>query len=175
MYELTNVNSSPFTNIAGTGTSGLQNGIGTGTGFDANRIAAGLPINFFQANPALAQGNAYLETNGGQHPLQRAADRAAPPDEPGIARPGQLQYAFGRQTWRQHSLRDDWYYIPSTGNPDHAFKLNWVYELPFGQGKKWGSGAGGLMNALIGGWEWTASPASRPVRSSTMAASAWSG
>ena len=51
--------------IAGTGTSGLQNGIGTGAGLDANRIAAGLPINFFMANPALSQGGAWLETTSG--------------------------------------------------------------------------------------------------------------
>ena len=155
MYQnVTNVNSSPFTNIAGTGTSGLQNGIGTGTGFDANRIAAGLPINFFQANPALAQGNAYLETNGGNTRYNALQIELRRRMSQGLLVQGSYSYAFGRQTWRWNSLRDDWNYIPSTGNPDHAFKLNWVYELPFGQGKKWGSGAGGFMNALIGGWEW---------------------
>jgi hypothetical protein len=65
------------------------------------------------------------------------------------------QYAFGRKTWQWNSLREEsWHYVEGTGSPDHAFKLNWVYELPFGQGRKWGSGAGGWMNALIGGWEW---------------------
>ena len=53
----------------------------------------------------------------------------------------------------QRSLREDWFYIPSTGGPDHAFKLNWVYELPFGQGKRWGSGAGFWKQLAIGGWE----------------------
>jgi hypothetical protein len=28
-----------------------------------------------------------------------------------------------------------------------------VYELPFGRGRKWGSGVGGWTNTLIGGWE----------------------
>jgi hypothetical protein len=37
--------------------------------------------------------------------------------------------------------------------PDHAIKLNWVYELPFGHGRRWGSGSNGLVNAIIGGWE----------------------
>jgi hypothetical protein len=32
-------------------------------------------------------------------------------------------------------------------------KFNWVYELPFGRGKKWGSGASTWVNAIIGGWE----------------------
>ena len=31
--------------------------------------------------------------------------------------------------------------------------MNWAYELPFGQGKKSGRGAGRWKEALIGGWE----------------------
>jgi hypothetical protein len=155
MYQnITNVNSSPMTAIAGTGTSGLQNGIGTGTGLDANRIKAGLPINFFMANPAVAQGNAYLETNGGNTRYNAMQIELRRRMSNGLLVQGSYSYAFGRQTWRWNSLRDDWFYIPSTGGPDHAFKLNWVYELPFGQGKKWGSGAGTWLNAFIGGWEW---------------------
>ena len=34
----------------------------------------------------------------------------------------------------------------------HAINANWVYELPFGQGKQFGSGMGKIANALIGGW-----------------------
>jgi hypothetical protein len=37
--------------------------------------------------------------------------------------------------------------------PDHAVKLNWVYELPFGHGRRWGSSVSKWTNALIGGWE----------------------
>ena len=37
---------------------------------------------------------------------------------------------------------------------EHSFKANWIYELPFGRGKWFGSGANGLTNHLIGGWEW---------------------
>ena len=43
--------------------------------------------------------------------------------------------------------------MPSTGGQAHAFKANWVYELPFGRGKKWGSGVSALMDGFIGGWE----------------------
>ena len=155
MYQnITNVNSSPMTSIAGTGTSGLQNGIGTGTSLDANRIKAGLPINFFMANPAVAQGGSYLETNGGNTRYNAMQIELRRRMSNGLLVQGSYSYAFGRQTWGWRTLREDWHYIPSTGAPDHAFKLNWVYELPFGQGKKWGSGAGTWMNALIGGWEW---------------------
>jgi hypothetical protein len=39
------------------------------------------------------------------------------------------------------------------GNVQHALKGSWLYELPFGRDQKWGSNAGGFLNALIGGWE----------------------
>ncbi|HYG97643.1 MAG TPA: TonB-dependent receptor [Terriglobales bacterium] len=34
----------------------------------------------------------------------------------------------------------------------HQINSNWMYELPFGQGKKWGSSWRGVRNALLGGW-----------------------
>ena len=40
----------------------------------------------------------------------------------------------------------------SLGNVRHNMAVNWVYDLPFGRGRKWGSGAGGAMNRLIGDW-----------------------
>ncbi len=154
MYQSSTATNAQFTGIAGTGSSGLQNGIGTGTGLDANRIKAGLPINFFMPNPAIAQGNAYLETNGGNTRYNAMQIELRRRMSNGLLVQGSYSYAFGRKTWLWTSLRDEsWHYIPSTGGPDHAFKLNWVYELPFGQGKKWGSGAGTFLNALIGGWE----------------------
>ena len=155
MYQNSGAINSAFTGIAGTGTSGLQNGIGTGTSLDANRIKAGLPINFFMPNPAVAQGNAYMETNGGNTRYNAMQIELRRRMSQGLLVQGSYSYAFGRKTWSWTSLRDDtWHYVPSTGSPDHAFKLNWVYELPFGQGKKWGSGAGTWLNAVIGGWEW---------------------
>lgn len=33
------------------------------------------------------------------------------------------------------------------------FNMNFIYELPFGRGKSIGSGAGGVLNSLIGGWQ----------------------
>jgi hypothetical protein len=141
--------------LTGTGTSGLQNGIGTGTGLDANRIKAGLPINFFMPNPAVGQGNSYLEANGGNTRYNGLQIELRRRMSQGLLIQTSYQYAFGRRTWQWNSLREStWHYVDSTGNPDHAFKLSWVYELPFGQGKKWGSGAGTWLNALIGGWEW---------------------
>jgi hypothetical protein len=36
----------------------------------------------------------------------------------------------------------------------HAFKADWIYELPFGKGKLLGGDAGPWLDRLIGGWAW---------------------
>lgn len=35
----------------------------------------------------------------------------------------------------------------------HQFQFSWVYALPFGRGRLWGSGAPGFVEALFGGWQ----------------------
>ena len=40
----------------------------------------------------------------------------------------------------------------TSGGVAHAFKTNWVYELPFGQGRRFFSGVNGFVDRLIGGW-----------------------
>jgi hypothetical protein len=37
----------------------------------------------------------------------------------------------------------------------HQFNTNWVYELPFGRGKRFGATSAGWLNAFIGGWQWS--------------------
>jgi hypothetical protein len=34
----------------------------------------------------------------------------------------------------------------------HQINVNWLADLPFGQGKKWGGNSSGLVNGLIGNW-----------------------
>jgi hypothetical protein len=148
--------------IAGTGSTGLQYGIGTCAGnasssacrgFDANRIKAGVPTNFFIPNPAVAQGNAYLETTGGNTRYNAVQVELRRRMSKGLLVQGSYQRTFGRKNWSQRSLREDWFYIDSTGGPTHSFKVNWVFELPFGRGKTLGSGVGTWTDRLIGGWE----------------------
>jgi hypothetical protein len=153
LYSPNLVNGSGSSGIAGWGTSGLQNGIGTGKGLDANRIAAGIPSNFFITNPAVAQSSAYLETTAGntrynavQFELRRRMSK-------GLLIQGSYQRAFGRKDWTQRSLREDWFYIDSTGGPVHSLKANWVFELPFGRGRALGGGVSGWVDRVISGWE----------------------
>ena len=37
----------------------------------------------------------------------------------------------------------------------HQFNANWIAELPFGKGKRWGSGWNGVGQSLLGGWQLT--------------------
>ena len=39
-------------------------------------------------------------------------------------------------------------------NLQQQFNGNFTFALPFGQGQRWGGGAGGFMDKLIGGWQW---------------------
>jgi hypothetical protein len=43
-------------------------------------------------------------------------------------------------------------YTNSGDVPPHHVRWNGVYELPFGKGKKFGSGSSGVLNHVIGGW-----------------------
>ena len=42
---------------------------------------------------------------------------------------------------------------PSDFDLRHVITFDWVCELPFGRGKTFAGGAGGLLDALIGGWQ----------------------
>jgi len=35
----------------------------------------------------------------------------------------------------------------------HVINSNWIYELPFGKGRRWLAGAPGWMNQIVGGWQ----------------------
>ena len=43
---------------------------------------------------------------------------------------------------------------PAAYSLNHQFNANFSYQLPFGSGQHFGGGASGLMNQLIGGWQW---------------------
>jgi len=42
--------------------------------------------------------------------------------------------------------------VDATDTP-HSFVLSYVYELPVGKGKKFGSGMNGVANAIVGNWQ----------------------
>ena len=44
-------------------------------------------------------------------------------------------------------------YARSDFDRTHVFQAQWVAELPFGRGRRFGGDAGGALNALIAGWQ----------------------
>jgi hypothetical protein len=59
-------------------------------------------------------------------------------------------FGFGSQvinSWAPNQLR-----AVSDFDTKHQINANWVYEVPFGRGRHFGSGVGKIADALIGGW-----------------------
>ncbi|MEK7831409.1 MAG: hypothetical protein AAB401_10015, partial [Acidobacteriota bacterium] len=148
-------NPSPYTTAGTSATQGLQ---GNAT-FRNNAITAGLPANFFVVNPGLL-GGTFIQSNGGfsrydalQVDLRRRMSK-------GLLLGANYTFAKGF-TGNRYSFRQGWVNELSGlngGTIKHAFKANWVYELPLGKGR-WLLGnpsgfAGGLVDKVLGGWEW---------------------
>jgi hypothetical protein len=125
----------------------------------ANGITAGYPANFFYMNPATSNGvyvtgrdEDALQSNydAVQFELRRRMSN-------GLLLQGSYQYIVRQQSTENVTVRNkpNWIDLErgrAEGSPLHSFKLNWVYELPFGQGKRFGGSVGRGLNMLIGGW-----------------------
>ena len=118
-----------------------------------NALRAGLPANFLVVNPDLL-GGAEITGNGGgtrYHSLQLELRKRL---SAGVQ--FQSSYVFGRsQIANFFSFRQPWEMGTDTGGEGgvtHAFKSNWVYDLPFGRGQRFASNAGGFLDRLVGGW-----------------------
>lgn len=65
-------------------------------------------------------------------------------------------YTFSKQV-SQEGWLNNYAAVPQRGlvnfDRTHVFKLSTHYELPFGKGRKLASGAGPLLDRLIGGWD----------------------
>ena len=137
-----------------------QNGGFTTTGlvgnaqFRTNAATAGLPANFFVANPNKL-GGAYTTVNSHKtryHSLQAELRRRL---SEGLQ--FQTSYVYGKamQTaFLSHRAPLGWF--RDAGNPGdltHQFKGNVVWDLPFGQGRRFMGGAGPFMDRVVGGWQ----------------------
>jgi hypothetical protein len=135
---------------ANTGRPGL---LGNAT-FRANAAAAGLTPNYFIANP---------ETLGGANVVRNLSETKYNSLQLELRRrlsqglQFQTSYVFGHayqtqfETFRQSQfwVRD----AQTPGDITHQFKANVVYDLPFGKGRRFGSGVNGLVDRIIGGWQ----------------------
>lgn len=139
---------------AGTGSAGLQ---GTAA-FRQNALNAGLPANFFVVNPGLL-GGTFTESNGGYSRYDGLTVDLRRRMSKGLLLAANYTLGKGFQGTR-YSFRQGWVNGLSNlngGTIKHAFKVNWIYELPLGKGR-WllGNPSGfvsGLVDKVFGGWE----------------------
>jgi hypothetical protein len=140
-------------NIAGSGVSST---------FRNNALTAGIPANFFVVNPGKL-GGAFTVENNGRSYYDAAVIELRRRLSKGLLAQG--SYTFARNLTNYPVSSAALFYQPPTlrnvgGEKTlspfgitHAVKLNWIYELPFGKGKAFGSGVGRLGELAIGGWE----------------------
>jgi hypothetical protein len=118
-----------------------------------NALNAGLPANFLVVNPDLL-GGAEIVGNGGYTKYNSLQLELRKRLSAGLQL--QANYVYGNMySSTRHSLRLPRVKTLDTGTEGtltHAFRANWVYELPFGQGRRFASGVGPWMNRLVGGW-----------------------
>jgi hypothetical protein len=124
--------------------------------FATNARNTGYPANFFMVNPGVSSGGAWItgrpedSYNNKYDALQIELRRRM---SGGLLVQGSYQYVI-------RSLSNGSYFytvrVPgaygNTATPKHSLKINWAYELPFGQGKPVLGGVGRLGQMLVGGW-----------------------
>jgi hypothetical protein len=142
-------NPNPF----GFASTNTTNGFAGSSTFRANGLAAGIPANYFQANPDVT--NANVRGNRDQTYYN------------GLQTEFRRRFSQGLQFQVSYSLDQAWattylgfingavYRRPTgtEGDLTHQYKSLVTYDLPFGQGRRYGSSAGGAMDRLISGWQ----------------------
>ena len=121
----------------------------------ANAIAAGLPRNFFRANPDVASANVtgyggYTKYNSMQMELRR---RLA--DGIQVSANYTFGRAYGSQRFSFRVPREVARTAGTVGDIEHAFKANYIWDLPFGRGRRFFSSAGPVLDRIIGGWNFS--------------------
>ena len=119
----------------------------------ANAIAAGLSANFLIPNPDML-GGANIMGNGGYTTYNGLQVDYRKRMSHGLQFQANYSYGISHSSSR-YSYRVD--RLPTRqagagGGVAQALKLNGVYDLPFGQGKKFLANAGPVLNRLVGNW-----------------------
>jgi hypothetical protein len=135
-----------------------------------NIVANGFAANFFRPNPQFTQifffdsgGDSYY--HGGFIALRRRFEKGLDlgftytlsksiddmsVDPVGASTGGGLSTSNSRTPTDVHNFRLD--RARSDFDDRHVISATMVYELPFGHGKKWGSGLPGYLSQIVGGW-----------------------
>ncbi|HEX6974141.1 MAG TPA: carboxypeptidase-like regulatory domain-containing protein, partial [Vicinamibacterales bacterium] len=134
------------------------NNLRTTATFRNNMLTAGLPTNFWVVNPDV--NSAFMVTNGGDtryNGIQLILNRRF---ANGFLVQGNYNYGRGYQqdfySFRKPYLdrRQTATNSPEggSGGVTHTMTANWVYELPFGRGRRFGSNVNSVVHRIIGDW-----------------------
>jgi hypothetical protein len=148
-------------NPTAVGFAGVLAGSANNSLFRPNRDAAGLPPNLFRVNPDVL-GGTFLIDNGTQTWYDAFQIEFRRRMSKGLLLQGNYTFAKSMSNFyaSSSSVFKNYFSLHDVSldkgiNPydiTHAFKTNFIYELPFGRGQRWFSGASGLANGFLGGW-----------------------
>jgi hypothetical protein len=142
----------PFT-PAGTSSTTSLSGI---PAQQANAILAGLPANFFRVNPDML-GGANATGNGGFSKYNSVQVQFRRRLANGLQFDANYVYGKGYNSTR-YSFRVDRILTRATGgggDVTHAYKMTWIYDVPFGRGKRYGTNMNVWLDGILGGWLWS--------------------
>jgi hypothetical protein len=129
--------------------------------FAANRVAAGIPYNFFVVNPG-KRGGSFLIDNSGATWYDAITVEFRRRLAKGFL--VQSSYTFSKALANTYASASNVFDQPATlrdfglrkqespWDLTHNFKTNFIYELPIGRGRTWLSGANGWVDRIAGGW-----------------------
>src|SRR5262245_40396195 len=115
-----------------------------------NALAAGLAPNFFLVNPNL-QGGSSFTGNGGHSYYDSAVVELRRRMSKGLLVQGSYVFARG-YTLTNTSLSSAYFKTLSPLVINHAFKADWIYDLPFGPGQGLLGNARGVIGKVVEGW-----------------------
>jgi hypothetical protein len=156
--------SSTFVTNLQQGTAGsMASTLANSTLYMPNVIKGGYPANLFLASPTTANGGAWLLKNGAYSSYDSFQIELRRRMYSGLLLT--VSYVFSKgltnlggdniaSAVQPMTLRNyDYSKVPSPYDIRHVLKLNWLYELPFGPGKKWIATTNGVLSRLVGGWQ----------------------
>ncbi len=121
--------------------------------FRTNAIAAGLPSNHFILNPSIGGAQVRRAVGGSKyHSLQFDLRRRL---SRGLTMQANYTYAVGHDLDLDGGSLHGAYLFFLDDNVPHAIKGSWVYEVPVGRGKRFGTDMNRWLDGLIGGWEYS--------------------
>ncbi len=115
----------------------------------ANAVNAGLPANEFLVNPYVS--TAYVYQNNGYNHYDSMVVELRRRMAKGLL--VQTSYTFSKELDSSRlSFRAPLLKVLGASLPG-AFKVNWVYELPVGNGRMLFAKSHGVLDRIVGGWE----------------------